>query len=381
MPNSSASAAPSRTPEQPRGSPMPAPLQFAAVREDPRLEERLLDRLQGDRKRILGITSAGCTLLQLATRTDVSEIVGVDVNPRQTAWARLRIAAVRTLFCKDFCRVTGISQVDHATREALLAKVSQALSPEDRAFVKEQRAFFANGAFDDGNFERLFACWRNFAERFIASKEEVQRLFEKDPAVAEQMVSSPFWPVSFDLFFHQHLLLAVFGPDAIQHAPPGSYPRYFQARFEWALGQKDAHANPYLSHVLRGRYGALDQTDALPDFLEQSRYEKIAAGAAHVHCVTSTITEALAAHPGPYQVIQLSNILDWSSEADSDALAEPVLQHLAPGGYVLVRQLNNVRPLPNAWMKALEFDTALERELAAADRSFFYSSIRVGRKA
>jgi len=61
-------------------------------------------------------------------------------------------------------------------------------------------------------------------------------------------------------------------------------------------------------------------------------------------------------------------------------MARPVLDALAPGGFLLMRQLNNVRPLPRSWMTSLDFDPTLERELLAADRSFFYSAIRVGRK-
>jgi S-adenosylmethionine-diacylglycerol 3-amino-3-carboxypropyl transferase len=363
-----------------RGLPMPSVLQFAVVREDPRLEERLLDRVPGERKRVLAITSAGCTLLQLAARHDLAQIVGVDVNPRQSSWARLRFAAAKVLSRKDFCRATGISQVDPATREALLLKVTQSLSPEDRAFIKSERAFFAAGAFDEGNFERLFASWRFFVERFVAGRDDLQRFFEGHASVRDTIVSSPFWPIAFDLFFHQSLLLALFGPDATQHAPPGSYPRYFQARCEWALRQPDAAVNPYLSHILRGRYGALDQAGALPDYLEPARYERLASGLSRIQCITGKVEDALAAFPGPYEMIQLSNILDWSSEADSASLSGPVLSNLANGGFLLVRQLNNVRPLPRSWMEQLDFDPTLERELAASDRSFFYSSIRVGLK-
>ena len=45
------------------------------MREDPRLEERLLDRIPGE-KRFFGITGAGCTLLALAPRADLTALVG-----------------------------------------------------------------------------------------------------------------------------------------------------------------------------------------------------------------------------------------------------------------------------------------------------------------
>lgn len=141
-----------------------------------------------------------------------------------------------------------------------------------------------------------------------------------------------------------------------------------------------APQNPYLSHLLRGRYGALDRREALPDYLLPERYALLEQCAGKATCETADVARALSLHPGPYDLIQLSNILDWSSQAETRALAAPVLEHLAPGGLLLVRQLNNVRPLPTSWMKALDFDPALERELHALDRSFFYSAVRVGRK-
>jgi S-adenosylmethionine-diacylglycerol 3-amino-3-carboxypropyl transferase len=359
---------------------MRSPLQFAVQREDPRLEERLLDSLGKAPKRLFAITAAGDTLLQLSAREDLTELVGADVDARQTAWARFKLAAAATLNRKDFCRALGVSQIDAGVREQLIGKVLGALPADDRAFLKSERAFFSNGAFDDGTFERVFACWRSFVERFVAPEEHIQAFFDGAGDVREEMLKSELWPISFELFFHQSLLQALFGPDAIQHAPPGSFSRYFRARFEWAFKQADAGANPYFSHVLRGRYGALDGTAAVPDFLQAGRFEKLAKSVGKVSCNTGRVSEVLAAKPGPYQLIQLSNILDWLSEQESEALAQPVLDNLAPGGLLLVRQLNNVRPLPTVWMRQLDFDPGLERSLHAADRSFFYSAVRIGRK-
>jgi S-adenosylmethionine-diacylglycerol 3-amino-3-carboxypropyl transferase len=359
---------------------MKAPLQFSVMREDPRLEELLLDSIGPGEKRFFGITAAGCTLLQLAARPDLISLVGADLDPHQTAWARFRINAARLLNRRDFCRLTGVSQIDPATREALLNKVAQVLPAEERAFFKSERAFFVEGAFDDGTFERLFSCWRTFVERFVARREAIQRFFEGELQARAALLESELWPVSFELFFHHRLLSSLFGSDAVQHAPPGSYPLHFRTRFEWALEQPGAPKNPYLSHVLRGRYGALDQALALPDFLLPERYERLAEGVSRIALFTGRVTEALLKHPGPYQVIQLSNILDWLNESESQILAGPVLESLAPGGFLLLRQLNNVRPLPQAWVRTLDFDPALERDLQTRDRSFLYSAIRVGRK-
>jgi len=207
---------------------MRSPLQFAVMREDPRLEERLLDRLGPSPKRYFGITAAGDTHLQLATRRDLTDLVGTDIDARQTAWARFKMEASRHLSRRDFCRALGISQIDSATREGLINRVAQGLTTDERAFFKAERAFFAGGAFDDGTFERLFACLRGFLERFVAPADAIERMFLGDSSVRDMILTSDQWPIAFELFFHQSVLLALFGPDAVQHAPPSSYPRYFR---------------------------------------------------------------------------------------------------------------------------------------------------------
>ena len=41
-----------------------------------------------------------------------------------------------------------------------------------------------------------------------------------------------YWKVAFDLFFHHSFLEAMFGPEAVQHAPKDSYPEYFRKVIE-----------------------------------------------------------------------------------------------------------------------------------------------------
>ncbi len=358
-----------------------SPLKFSVQREDPRLEEHLLSWIPGDEKRLFAISAGGCTLLQLAARRDVAELIGADIDAAQTSWTRFKLAAAKHLSRRDFCRATGISQFDAPSRANLLAKVVEHLDEPDRAYFKENRGFFAAGAFDAGTFERLFAGWRHFVESFVMPREELAALFDSPSVELGRLLGSELWPISFDLFFHQNLLTALFGPEALQHAPPGSFPRYFQARFEMALRRLDRASNPYLSHIVRGRYGQLDAELSLPDYLLHARYDALAQNVSKVRCFTGSVAQILTEHPGPYHLIQLSNILDWSDERGAEELAEPVLANLAPGGMLLVRQLNNVRPLPRLWTSQLDFDPALERELGAMDRSFFYSAIRVGKRA
>lgn len=83
--------------------------------------------------------------------------------------------------------------------------------------------------------------------------------------------------------------------------------------------------------------------------------------------------------PESADLVHLSNILDWLSVGEATDCLRSAARVLRPGGCVLVRQLNStvdIRGLPID----LSWDCELSAALHAADRSFFYVAIHVGRK-
>jgi hypothetical protein len=76
-----------------------------------------------------------------------------------------------------------------------------------------------------------------------------------------------------------------------------------------------------------------------------------------------------------FGVISLSNVFDWSDDALVAVWADHLREHARPGAHVLVRKLNNDRPL--AFGPGFVRDTALGARLLAADRSLFYRQIEV----
>ena len=75
--------------------------------------------------------------------------------------------------------------------------------------------------------------------------------------------------------------------------------------------------------------------------------------------------------------ISLSNVFDWSQDALVERWARRLAKETRPGAVVLIRQLNNRRPLQRFFEPAFRFDAALRRRLLADDRSFFYERILV----
>ncbi len=314
-------------------------LKFAVVREDPALEAELVARLGA--RAVLLVASGGCTALSLAARHPELAITAFDLNPVQLAHVEAKAAAVER-------GELGLLNVD-----------------DDASTGLNQR----------GAFEKLFRVLRTFVSELVALPGDVERYFADAEAgdgvsarLAAEWVASRYWAAAFEAVFNETFLNAMFGPDATQHAGRGSYPRYFQSVFTRGLLVPLGPKNPFLAHVLLGRYTA----HALPDYLcvpppaALRRPELVLGG--------------LEAVPdlGRFDLFSLSNVFDWSDDALVSRWASLVTTAARPGTAVLLRQLNNRRPLRRWFEPHFTFDDALGEALVRRDRSLFYERIEVG---
>lgn len=314
------------------------PIQFAVVREDPQIElDLILARRETPRpvKRALIVASGGCTALALAQAAPEVEIAALDPNPAQLA---------------------------------LVARKIKALAREDHdaigAYVDDPEGLSACG-----NFESLFRGWRRLIFDLVCPKGEVVAALEAGDGegLLARLRSCPYWPVAFTMYFHEALLEAMFGPDATQYAPRGSYPAYFQQVVEGGLTRPDAGANPYLHHVLLGHY----LPGHAPMWLQRS-------GA--TPSVTLQRGDLRTVSFADYDLVQISNVMDWMDPRSVAALATRLGDDLRPDAQVVVRQLNNHRDLPGVFGPRFDFDPEHDAALAAAERSLFYAHVRVGRR-
>jgi S-adenosylmethionine-diacylglycerol 3-amino-3-carboxypropyl transferase len=302
-------------------------LKFAVVREDPLIEQAVAQQV-GARRALL-VASGGCTAFALAEALPELTVELFDANPHQLRHVEDKAAA--------------IARGDLA-----------ALNVED----PDPRGLNQRGA-----FERLFGVLRAAMDELVADAVERRAYFDGDAALARRWIAHRYWPAVFASAFHEPLLLAMFGPDAVQHAAPGSYPGYFQRRFELGLLRADGPRNPWLQLVLLGCHLARD----VPAHLSSRRMYRFAA------------------HPGGllevpglerFDLVHLSNIFDWADDA-LVARWTQAARALAPGAAITLRQLNNARDL--RWFLEPHFrvDEALSERLLAADRSLFYERVLV----
>lgn len=316
------------------------PLQFAAVREDPRVEARVLREFAtapAASRRALLIASAGCTALYLQQQLPDLHLELLDPNP---------------------------AQLQHVERKR------RALADFDPArFDVDTRA--GTGLHECGNFERLFRLLRASLDEFVIPAEERRRRLELGARADDwrDVVEHAYWPSAFAAAFSDDLLIATFGPDAVQHAERGSYPAYFRRRIELGLAADDRGDNPWLHHVLLGHY--LPRRSAWPPYLQNAPVT--------LPQLPTHRASLLDAPPfGRFDFVQLSNVMDWMAPAACRALAERLCREMRPGTAILWRQLNNERDLTGLFRPAFTFDERRDAELTRTERSLFYNRVHHG---
>lgn len=299
------------------------PLNFAITREDPILELKLMALFK--LRNVLAVCSGGDTLLAIKEQYPESKICAFDINPHQLAHFKRKVTH----------SWSTINAMDELCRS--------------------------------GNFESLFRQWRLFFNEFILPKNETEILFlSGNQKELESIFRSKYWPVSFKLHFHDTFLEAMFGQAAIQHAPSGSYSLYFQKVFERGLKAEDFNRNPFLQHIFLDR------------FLEPPSYLKQKFSLGDFRIMQGSIFEVPDIEA--YDLLQLSNIFDWSSQEEVKNVCAYLERSLAEGTVVLIRQINNESPVADFLGPCFKIYEDLGRDLQEQDRSLFYSKIVVAQK-
>ncbi|MFL5785536.1 MAG: DUF3419 domain-containing protein [Bacteriovoracaceae bacterium] len=291
------------------------PVQFAITREDPNIEIELIERHQA--QSALLVCSAGDTILALKEKFPGMKVTAFDFNPKQIA---------------------------HFERKAK--------GPYEVSLTQL------------GNFEALFRTWANFFSEFIVK--DAYMLFNSNKPFPKEIFASPYWPVSFDLHFHDSFLRTMFGEAAIQHAPKGSYPRYFQRAFEKGLSRADYATNPFLQHIFLDRF--LDTPSYLSQLPDVGDVKLVTGG---IDAITTLAS---------FDLLQLSNIFDWSSGSEVRATCKRLSQEMKTGAVALIRQINNDSPVADYLGPDFDIDHDLGKRFVERDRSLFYSHIIVARK-
>lgn len=316
------------------------PIQFAVVREDPMIDMEIIENFK--LQNILLIASGGCTALSIAAKFQDRKLTLFDPNPNQL------------LLVKEKFKI--------------LSEITDQRGFENQFNIAVDIPGSLNAK---GNFESLFRNFRKFIWEFICPESGWIELFNgRNTLNLSEIFSNKYWNVAFELFFHDSLLLAMFGPDALQHAPKGSYPSYFRERLEQGLKRQDLEKNYFLHHIFLGYY--LTEKESQPFYLQQ----KILVS--EIEYINGYLQDV--PYLEEYDYIMLSNIFDWMSQNDIDSVISLLKKKCKKDSVICFRQLNNTHDLASEFQDQFQLQKELSENLYQKDRSLFYNSLSVLRK-
>ncbi len=346
------------------------PLAFAQVREDATIDLGLLQRLNRP-ARVAMVASGGETAALLSTMP-LQRLHLVDMNPAQLAITRLKLRLLADCDPAQRQRLLGHAPMPASERSAELLRHLQTLNlPPDALGPIDWVGRF--GPDHCGRYEWLFARFR----QLLADREgEIRQLMLlRQPHRQSQLVAGgtdlgdrieSAWEQTMEL----SRLVKIFGPDATANRIQ-PFAQHFIDQTRWVLGKMPAADNPFLHQIFLGEFiGPL-----WPWLTEPSP-----ASLPETVCTLSRMNDLLAGEDDQsYDLIHLSNILDWISPSEALAVLRSAFRCLSPGGLVVIRQLNSQLDI-TAFPAGFRWDRELAHHLHESDRSFFYRSLNIGWK-
>jgi S-adenosylmethionine-diacylglycerol 3-amino-3-carboxypropyl transferase len=344
------------------------PVAFAQVREDPLIELRLLEKLGRD-ARVLMIASGGETAAVLAAQP-IRQLHLVDVNPAQIGLTRLKLGMLRDATSPQRLALLGHLEMESDERDdelqrrlAGLELAVDELGP--RALIAELGPDYC------GRYEWLFARLRELLSDVESDVLELMLLSdvaEQSKRVAANTDPGRRLEQAFAETMELSVLQTLFGPDATANRIL-PFAEHFLRQTRWALATFAAETNPFLHQIFLGRFpGPSWPWLTLPKHANLCRL-KFFCG---------TMISVLSSRPDKdYDLIHLSNILDWIKPSEAAMLLDQAYRCLSPGGIVVIRQLNSALDI-SAVPSGFHWMQDLARQLHHSDRSYFYRALYVG---
>lgn len=347
------------------------PVAFAQVREDAFIDAWVVRQLPQN-SRVIMVGSGGCTVAFLACCANVARIDVVDPNPAQIALARLKLQLLRDSDRADRLALLGHSAMPADLREERLTAVLggidlslEALGPPDLTST--------HGPDHTGRYEWVFVRLRNRLEPHAGELEHMLSLDDPDEQARCIAAGTPLDRAlgrAFEDAMDLSALVHLFGEKATRNRVE-PFATHFERRTREAIRTMPANDNPFLWQALVGRYPG--GTEA--PWLAMPAPPRLPV----INWRTSFMIDALRQSRDEYDLVQLSNILDWLDEEEARATLNAAHEALRRGGSVLVRQLNSsldIRRLDSnfAWR------SDESKSLHVRDRSFFYRELHLGTK-
>jgi S-adenosylmethionine-diacylglycerol 3-amino-3-carboxypropyl transferase len=303
-------------------------------------------------------------------------VLAVDLSPAQVACLELKAAGFRALTYAELIELVGLRA---STRQRQLYQAARPLlSAASAAYWDANLAVLERGLLGAGKFERYFGVFRGWILPLIHSRRRLDELFApRTPAQQRRFYDERWnnwrWRALLRLFVSRFVMGRLGRDPSFFRYVEGAVASPIFARTEHALADLDPSRNAYLQWVAYGRY-----VSALPHAWREENYDSIRANAHRLRLQTASVETALAqAATGSIDRFNLSDILEYISEAGCEPLFDDVVRCGRPGGRVAYWNMQAPRRRPQRLAAKLRTLDDLGRRLHRDATTFFYSAFYV----
>lgn len=352
-------------------------INFAHVREDFAVERAAIElRAVDGPVSVLMIGSGGCSVIQAAAMKEVERVTVIDANINQGYLISMKIAAYQYLSTEDIVTLFGygygsaqdrIDIYDQQLKEHLTKPVSR--------YVTNHPQVLTLGLDQCGRFEGLFKDLRT------ELKNAGDLVDESD---------------TYESVFKRSYLSDLLGPASVDYSMSNEFSEHFfdviskEKRKASAAGSEMPGAiNPFLSRVL-SEPSCVELTQKMTEKVKviKSAIEdigpnlfkgKITFSVSRMDYFLDNNQNNPTAGDN-WDVIHISNIMDWLPFDEAKKLLEVANAGLSPSGLVVARRLNGDYVLHDTMSAVLDTDTEQNSKFKALESAFFYNEVCVGVK-
>lgn len=323
----------------------------------------------------LSIGSGGENSLSLLTR-DPARVIAVDLSPAQISCLELKAASFRSLTHSELLELMGATP--SGQRPALYARMRELLSPVSRRFWDAHAAEIAAGIGTAGKFEHYFALFRRYVLPLIHSRSEVDALFQPRTRQARRRFYDTVWDnwrwrLLFGLFFSRPVMGRLGRDPSFFQYVQGSVSGRILGQVRHALTELDPSDNAYLQWIVHGRF-----TTALPHALRPENFGPIRDRIDRLEWRLAPVEQVLdEAGRGTVDRFNMSDVFEYLSEAESDAVFETIARAGRTGGRVAYWNMLAPRRYPKRLASRFRAHEALSQQLHDQARACFYSAFFV----
>lgn len=349
------------------------PVLFAQVREDSLQDIELIkSRFPEGKIDIAMVASGGCTAAALISETSINSLTLVDANPSQIALTKLKLHLMQFPI-KRRLEILGHESMDPKKRKSIVEGMMLALDlPEE--ILGDLETISELGLDFIGRYEIVFDAFR---QELKPHQSEIETLFvlesiqEQLKIVSKGSSLGDAIDAAFQKVFSQDNLVTIFGLGATANRIQ-SFADHFAERTRIYLSSHLAKDSPYFAQLLLGRFHGENVYPWLKNECSQ-------------------LPECLSFYLSPmnqflkeigknrFDLIHLSNILDWLPSEEAEELLDDAIHSLKPGGAIIIRQLNSNLDL-RSYKNSFLWDSKSSSEYHRDDRSFFYRDLHIGFK-